>query len=419
MPSFDPTLPPIQFPLFGNSLVVAVPSLLHILLAGLSVGFMILAPILEWQGRSNSFYTELAHSITRFTVVVFSASTVLAVIMVELLIGLFPVTTMWMWNQFRGPLALGIAAFLLQFGALYPYYHYWEPIRRRRPSLHLAMGIVAALLMLIWVLVLDGMGSYMLTPVRGTATWSNLVNPTWLPLALHRFVGNLVMAGYVIAAYGAWRAGRPQDRAHEGYYLSLVNVGWLIGLSSLLLQPFTGLLYAWSLEQVVPSAYEQVVRGPYQYLAYLQFSLIGLLLIGNHLMLYAAGRMGARLRWLDVAMAVAVLMMIASIGHPVVRRACLYVLVGLSVWSVWNASPRFRFPFDHGFGAWGRSLTVSLGILSVLIYLTMGTIRETARRPDTVRSLISLQDEAEHPAAFRAGARSASDTSPLGVEEGR
>jgi hypothetical protein len=39
--------------------------------------------------------------------------------------------------------------------------------------------------------------------------------------------------------------------------------------------------------------------------------------------------------------------------------------------------------------------------LSVLIYVTMGTIRETARRPDTVRNMISLHDEAEHPAAFR------------------
>jgi hypothetical protein len=37
------------------------------------------------------------------------------VIMMELLIGLFPVTTMWMWNQFRAPIALAIAGFSLQF----------------------------------------------------------------------------------------------------------------------------------------------------------------------------------------------------------------------------------------------------------------------------------------------------------------
>jgi hypothetical protein len=47
---------------------------------------------------------------------------------------------------------------------------------------------------------------------------------------------------------------------------------------------------------------------------------------------------------------------------------------------------------------------MTLGMLAVLIYVTMGTIRETARRPDTVRNMISLHDEAEQPAAFREGA---------------
>ena len=110
MPSFDLTLPSLQFPLVGNSLAVAIPSLVHIVVAGLSVAFMATAPILEWRGQRAPHFTDLAYAITKFTVVVFSVSTVLAVIMVELLIGLFPVTTMWMWNQFRAPIALAIGA---------------------------------------------------------------------------------------------------------------------------------------------------------------------------------------------------------------------------------------------------------------------------------------------------------------------
>jgi hypothetical protein len=44
---------------------------------------------------------------------------------------------------------------------------------------------------------------------------------------------------------------------------------------------------------------------------------------------------------------------------------------------------------------------IGLGAVALLTYLTMGTIRETARRPDTVRNLISLQDEVRNPAALR------------------
>src|SRR5437870_11863678 len=146
---------------------------------------MLMAPVFEAMGRRDPPYTEFAHTVTRFTVIVFSTSSVLAVIMVELMIGLFPVTTMWIWNQFRVPIFLAIAAFFLQLFALYPYYHYWEAVRRRSIRLHIALGVVAAGFVLVWVIVLDGMGSYMLTPRQDSGAWSHVLNATWGSLILH------------------------------------------------------------------------------------------------------------------------------------------------------------------------------------------------------------------------------------------
>lgn len=401
-----PTLPPIVFPLIGNSIAVGLFSLLHIALAGLSMGFMVLTPFFEWYGRMNTAALELAHSLTRFTVIVFSASTVLAVIMVELLIGLFPVTTMWIWNQFRTPIAVSIAAFILQLLALYPYYHYWDVIRKARPSFHLFLGISAALFMLVWVVVLDGMGSYMLTPVAGRSSWSNLWNPTWLPLVLHRLIGDVMVAGYVIAAYGAWRTGRPADKPALSYYTYLVWTGWIIGLGALLLQPFSGLLYAWSIQSSVPESYEQLVRGRYQILVYLQFLLIGLMFVGNHIVLRDIA--AVRSKWIDGVVFVSAIALVGSVGYTGVRRSILYLLVILMLWPL----TRRRMPaltVDSSIGAGLRPALIALGCVSLLIYLTMGTIRETARRPDTIRNMISLQDEARHPAAFRGGNGSADD----------
>jgi hypothetical protein len=395
-----PTLPAIQFPLIGNSLVVGLFSLVHIALAGLSVGFMVLAPVFEWRGRSQPFALDLAHTVTRFTVIVFSVSTVLAVIMVELMIGLFPVTTMWMWNQFRGPIALGIAAFVAQLLVLYPYYHYWESIILRRPSLHLALGAAAALFMLVWVLVLDGMGSYMLTPVERSGSWANLTNPTWLPLVFHRLIGDVLIAGYVIAAYGSWRTGRPVDQSQQAYYRYLAQVGWAIGLAALLLQPFSGWLYAWGIRSSVPEAYEQLVRGPYQFLVYLQFMLIGLLFLGNHLVLRAAFL--RRARSVDLLVITSAIALVASVGQTAFRRTVLFLLVAIMLWWLARLWSTGRIT-DISAGISIRPVMAGLGIIAVLTYLTMGTIRETARRPDTVRNMISLQDEAKHPAAFREG----------------
>jgi hypothetical protein len=392
-----PTLPAIQFPLIGNSLVVGLFSLLHIALAALSVGFMVLAPIFEWQGNTNPAATILARTMTRFTVIVFSVSTVLAVIMVELMIGLFPVTTMWMWNQFRGPIAVGIAAFVLQLLALYPYYHYWDWIMERRPSLHLALGVAAALFMLVWVLVLDGMGSYMLTPAERAGSWSNLINPTWLPLAFHRLIGDILITGYVIAAYGAWRTGRPSDQPQRAYYMYLSRIGWTIGLATLLLQPISGWIYASAIRSSVPDSYEQLVRGPYQPLVYAQFVLIGVLFIGNHVVLRAAS--STRPRWIDALVVTSAIALMASVGQTTVRRTMLFLLVALMLWGLVRLWASGRVA-DIGGGNGIRPIMAGLGVIAVLIYLTMGTIRETARRPDTVRNMISLQDKVK---AFREG----------------
>jgi hypothetical protein len=397
-----PTLPAIQFPLIGNSLIVGLFSLLHIALAGLSVGFMVLVPVFEWYGKTNAVATDLARALTRFTVIVFSVSTVLAVIMVELMIGLFPVTTMWIWNQFRGPIAVGIAAFVLQLLALYPYYHYWDSLILRRPSLHFALGTAAALFMLVWVLVLDGMGSYMLTPVEGTGSWSTVINPTWFPLALHRLIGDLLIAGYVIAAYGAWRTGRPGDHPQRAYYRYLSQIGWMIGSAAFLLQPFSGWFYAWAIQSSVPDAYEQLIRGPYQPLVYVQFLLIGLLFIGNHLVLRAASSTNPR--WIDALVVTSAIAMVASVGHPAFRRTALFLLLAFMLWGLARLRSKGRMA-DIGGGIGIRPIMAGLGVIAVLTYLTMGTIRETARRPDTVRNMISLQDEAKHPAAFRSGER--------------
>lgn len=398
MTDFGSQLQPIQFPLLGNSIAIGLFSLLHIALAGLTVGFMVLAPGFEALGWKRPHYTQCAHSLTRFTVIVFSASAVFAVIMVELMIGLFPVTTMWLWNQFRYPLYVGITAFLLQLAMLYPYYHYWERIRRHSRAVHLSLGILAALFMLVWVSVLDGMGSYMLTPTSRSGHWSKLANPTWVGLVLHRFVGNLVIAGYAMAAYAGWRLGRATP--DTAYYRHLFRLGLVVGVVSLLLQPLTGLLYVLLIEHAVPDAYAQLVQGSYQYLVYAQFLLVGLLFVGSHFLVKRAlDRRSSR--WLDGAMIGVAALMVASVGYPDMRRAFLYVLMALMLWHFYTLGTAGPPPAADWPPAERPSITrlaLGLGLVSVLLYLTMGTIREIARRPDAVRGMITLQEKARHPA---------------------
>ncbi|MGE0644462.1 MAG: cytochrome ubiquinol oxidase subunit I [Nitrospira sp.] len=393
-----PTLPAIEFPLIGNSLVVGLFALLHILLAGLGVGFLMLAPPAEWAGERRPWLLDAARSMTRFTIVTYTASLVLAVLMVQLFIGLFPLTNAYLFNRFRYPLYVAMIAFLLQLFALYPYYHYWDPLRAKSPRLHRMLGILAALLMFIWVAVLDGIGSYMLTPVSVGDAWNRLANPTWVPLIAHRFLGNLVMAGYVLAGYAAWRLAAAQGDDVD-YYVRLLKLGLLIGFIVLMIQPLSGLFYALAISASAPEAYRQLTQGPYQPWLYAQFVLIGALFLGSHLWFHTVSSTERAEWWSVVAAGSFALGMVLSVGYPDLRRVWTFALVALSAVVLYRArglfrdvsSPeRYRRPLI-------RHLSVALAVVAVMTYLTMGTIRETARRPDTVRHVISIPDEGRQP----------------------
>ncbi len=293
-------------------------------------------------------------------------------------------------------------AFLFQLFALYPYYHYWDALRAKSPGLHRALGFLAAALMFIWVAVLDGIGSYMLTPTQADGAWSRLANPTWGPLVAHRFLGNLVMAGYVVAGYAAWRLASARGE-NADYYARLLKMGLLIGFIMLMIQPLSGLLYAKTISASAPDAYRQLTQGPYQPWLYAQFLLIGSLFLGNHLWLHSASSSETPMPWSAVAAGLLALAMVLSVGHPDLRRVWTFALVALSAMALYRARSLFtevaqpeqyQRPFI-------RYLSAALAVIAALTYLTMGTIRETARRPYTVRTVISLQDEARQPALDR------------------
>jgi cytochrome bd ubiquinol oxidase subunit I len=389
-------------PLISRSVVIGLFSLLHIALAAPAVALMVLAPIAEHAGIRRPFLTDVARTMTRFTVATFAASSVLAVFMIELFVGLFPLTNTWLFHQFRLPLYLGSAAFLLMTVALLAYFFWWDAIRTRSVRLHILLGAVAAAFVVLWAAVLDGIGSYMLTPVVSESTWGHLLNATWIPLVLHRFGGDVATAGYLAAAYAAWMLGRRTGHPDEPYYLHFFKLAFGVGLLGLLLQPLTGLLYAVLIERTVPQAYEQLISGRYQGWVSLQFVLVGALFVGSHGLLTTGAPVAGRSRWREGLLITSAILMVLFAGAPNIRRAFTFLLVGLTLWHVIAWRHQLIAVGPQQLNRLSIRLTASLlAVLSLLTYLTMGIIRETARRPDIVRGQISLQDETRTPAAFR------------------
>lgn len=379
----------------NSSFWVGLFSLAHITLASLGVAYMVLSPIAEGLGRTRPHFTELAYLLTRFTLVTYTTSIVLAVFMLELFIGLFPLTNSWLFNNFRGPLHLALAVFFIQVLCLYPYYHFWDRLRAKSVPWHMVLGGTAAVLILVWAGILDGIGSFMLTPVEGESGWARLWNPTWVPLMVHRFFGNLVIAGYVMAAYAGWRLWKhsSQQRDHE-YYLMLLKSGMSLGIVSLMIQPVSGFLYAQQIQHAQPDILPQLYEGQTGMLVVGQFTLLALLLLGSHTIFRSVHLERGHSYWAEAWYVLTVVLLIILAPYPVYRRVVNLVVLIQTGWYLsyvfpaWmhRSTPSLNTPVI-------QSTAMALGIMSLMLYLTMGTIRETARGPDTIHGIIKSQAE--------------------------
>jgi cytochrome bd-type quinol oxidase subunit 1 len=383
----------------SSSFWIGFFSLAHITFASLGVGFMVLAPIAEGLGRSRPYFTDFAYLATRFTLVTYTTSIVLAVFMLELFIGLFPLTNTYLFNHFRYPLHLALIVFFIQVLCLYPYYHFWEWLRSKSISWHITLGTIAAVFILIWGGILDGIGSYMMTPVEGDSGWARLWNPTWVPLMVHRFFGNLVIAGYVMAAYAGWRLWKQSgQKKDEAYYLTLIKTGMAIGIVSLMIQPVSGFIFAQHIHHAQPDILQDLYEGQTVLLVIWQFTLLALLLLGSHLIFRSVHLERGHSYLAEILYVLTIVLMVALAPYPLYRRIVNFIVLlqtGRYLWfvfPVWmrGPTPSLNKPFIH-------FIAMALGLAALVLYLTMGTIREVARGPDTIHGMINSQTES----AFR------------------
>ncbi|HZS11949.1 MAG TPA: hypothetical protein VFA38_06845, partial [Nitrospirales bacterium] len=97
--------------------------------------------------------------------------------------------------------------------------------------------------------------------------------------------------------------------------------------------------------------------------------------------------------------------MVVSVDQPDLRRAFTFALTVLTGWLIARHRRGVMEPQPSALTFHVRALTTALAITALAMYLVMGTIRETARGPETVRGVISIDDDRAASAGQRAQLR--------------
>jgi cytochrome bd ubiquinol oxidase subunit I len=292
-----PSAPSVEFPYTGNRTGVWIVAQLHILFAGFILGAPIFIVISEWLGyrKQDPRYDRLAKEVTKVTVILYSMTALTGGLFIFVLLATYPQFTTWLINHFF--LIFAVIYPLLFIGetiVLYLYFYSWDALKGEKKGRHIAIGVLLNIIGTVTLFVIDGPTSFMNTPAKATEgislvdfiqtapLWDKIFNYSWIPMNLHRLVGNVTFGGFIaglIAAYMYMGAKKEEDRA---YYDWMGFVGNLIGVGALLFLPFMGYLYAYELCDYDASICPYMMADQLSMFFEMQGAMVGLIFLGSN-----------------------------------------------------------------------------------------------------------------------------------------
>jgi len=254
----------LQIPVIGKELVIPLLVMPHILIAAFIIGINLIAAISEYVGvvTKQPRYDRFARNAAKFTLLLFAVGSSFAFTFIFALISLYPVLWSYLQNVFFWVLLAEAFMFVGEVIMVYAWYNAWDKMAYRK-NLHVVFGLIAGLFGLTQMIFINVVGAYMLTPSNADPTsvgWTFL-NPTYIPLNMHRFVGNFSYAGFLVAGWAAWRYLRVTKEEDREYYDWMGHWGLIWGFGFLLLQPFIGYGYMKEIQANAPAAFEYLMLG--------------------------------------------------------------------------------------------------------------------------------------------------------------
>tara|TARA_B100000315_G_scaffold86718_1_gene79510 strand:+ start:46 stop:1833 length:1788 start_codon:yes stop_codon:yes gene_type:complete len=291
---------PVDLPYGGNRTWTWVAAQLHILFAAFILGAPIFVVICEWIGmRSKDLrYERLAKEVTKVTAILYSMTALTGALFIFVLLVAYPQFTSWFVARFSPIFAfIYPGLFIAETIILYLYWYTWDEWQGRKKARHVALGVLLNIIGTTTLIVINGPTSFMNTPARAAgdadidlktfvfeqaSVFELIYNFSWIPLNIHRFIGNVVFGGFIaglIAAYMYMAAKSDEDRA---YYDWMGFVGNLIGVGALLLLPFAGYLLAYEFFEYDASVGPYMMADQLSMFFEMQGALVGLIFLASN-----------------------------------------------------------------------------------------------------------------------------------------
>ncbi|MEX2157102.1 MAG: cytochrome ubiquinol oxidase subunit I [Gemmatimonadales bacterium] len=347
-----------DFPIIGSRAAIWIAAEIHLMFAAFVLGVPMFAVVAEAIGifGKDQRYDRLAKEFTRLLLIAYSATALWGATFTFLLASLYPKFTAYLMAIFGPSFWLYGAIFFFESFTLYLYYYGWDRWKDGRSKIvHWGLGILLNIWGTIVMFIADGWLTYMMTPPREITPqssvasinfWTAFMNHTWMPINIHRLIGNVVFGGAIVGAYASYRflaAKTDEERAHYDW---MGYVGNFIAISALIVLPFAGYWLGREIYQYDQSLGITMMGGFMSWLWVIQAFLIAVLfLAGNYYLWVGMGRIPGAERF-----------------RPYTKWLLVVLLLGAIVWG----TPHTMIADSRELAAMGGSHHPFLGVLGVM-----------------------------------------------------
>jgi cytochrome bd-type quinol oxidase subunit 1 len=347
-----------DFPVIGSRAAIWIAAEIHLMFAAFVLGVPMFAVVAEAIGifGKDQRYDRLSKEFTRLLLIAYSATAIWGAVFVFLLSTLYARFWAYLTAIFGVSMWVYVSIFFFESFTLYLYYYGWDRWKYGRAKLvHWGLGILLNVWGTLVMFIADSWLTYMMTPPRDITPetsptsiklWHAILNHTWMPINIHRLIGNIVFGGAIVGAYASYRflaAKTDEERAHYDW---MGYVGNFIAISALIVLPFAGYWLGREIYQYDQSMGITMMGGFMSWLWVIQAFLIAVLfLAGNYYLWVGMGRIPGAERF-----------------RPYTKWLLVVLVIGAIVWG----TPHTMIADSRELAAMGGSHHPFLGVLGVM-----------------------------------------------------
>ena len=347
-----------DFPLIGSRAAIWISAEIHLMFAAFVLGVPMFAVVAEAIGifSKDERYDRLSKEFTRLLLIAYSATAIWGAVLTFLLASLYPRFWAYLTAVFGPSMWVYVSLFFFESFTLYLYYYGWDRWKKGRAKLaHWGLGILLNVWGTIVMFIADSWLTYMMSPPTtvdadtapsSVGVWVAMTNATWMPINIHRLIGNVVFGGAIVGAYASYRflAARSDDeRAHYDW---MGYVGNFVAISALIVLPFAGYYLGREIYEYDQSLGITMMGGFMSWLWVIQAFLIAVLfLTGNYYLWVGMGRIPGAERFM-----------------PYTKWMLVVLVLGVIVW----ATPHTMIANRDEISAMGGQFHPFLGVLGVM-----------------------------------------------------